>query len=126
MVSTLWTVDDCASALFAIFYYDYRHSGLSRPQALQKAQQKLRTLAGEKLKNEYYQQLDQHLQNLYQQAFTTAKNALEQGDENYPKYQQTAAKIDHQINSILPQHCQEKYPFASPFYWAGFISQGLA
>jgi CHAT domain-containing protein len=77
-------------------------------------------------KNEYYQQLDQHLQKLHQQAMTTAQEALAQGDENYQKHQQTAAKIALQINGTLPQHCQEKYPFASPFYWAGFISQGLA
>jgi CHAT domain-containing protein len=110
----------------ALFYYDYYHTGGSRSQALQKAQKDLRTMTGEKLKNEYYQQLNQHLQNLYQQAVTAAKNAQRQGNEDYQKYQQTVAKIAIQINTILPQHCQEKCPFVSPFYWAGFISQGLA
>ncbi|XZO00471.1 MAG: CHAT domain-containing protein [Microcoleus sp.] len=39
VVSTLWSVDELATAIFCILYYQYRKQGISRPVALQKAQQ---------------------------------------------------------------------------------------
>jgi CHAT domain-containing protein len=126
VVSTIWEVDDCASALLAIFYYDFRHAGSSRSQALQQAQQKLRTMTGKQLQDEYYDRLDLHLRQLYQQTLASAQAAKARGEEDDRKYQEIADKIDRQIKETLPHHCQQKYPFASPFYWAGFISQGLA
>ncbi|MDJ0571390.1 MAG: CHAT domain-containing protein, partial [Pleurocapsa sp. MO_192.B19] len=124
LVSTLWSVDDCASALLAIFYYEFRNSGSSRPQALQQAQQKLRNLTGKQLQDEYYQQLKLHLQQQRQQAL--ANSEATQDRKESEKYQQIADKIWLQIEHTLPEHCRSSYPFASPFYWAGFISQGLA
>ncbi|MFM2304551.1 MAG: hypothetical protein RLZZ135_1963, partial [Cyanobacteriota bacterium] len=124
VVSTLWSVDDCASALLAIFYYEFRHSGSSRPQALQQAQQKLRNLTGKQLQEEYLSQLKANLSQQYQQAIANLENALD--SEEKEKNRQFADKIQRQIEHTLPVHCQSTYPFASPFYWAGFISQGLA
>lgn len=46
VVSTLWSVDDLATALFSIFYYQYCQRGLNRTEALQQAQVKLRNLSG--------------------------------------------------------------------------------
>jgi tetratricopeptide (TPR) repeat protein len=112
VVSTLWSVDDCASALLAIFYYEFRDTGASRPRALQQAQQKLRNLTGQQLQAEYLEQLTSNLQQQHQQAITHQDLDI-------------AEKIQRQIEQTLPKHCQTAYPFASPFYWAGFISQGL-
>ncbi|WP_298904989.1 CHAT domain-containing protein [uncultured Nostoc sp.] len=49
VVSTLWSVNDLATALFSIFYYQQRQEGNSRPEALQQAQIKLRELKKEEL-----------------------------------------------------------------------------
>ncbi|MEG4408959.1 CHAT domain-containing protein [Microcoleus sp. MON2_D5] len=46
VVSTLWAVDDFATSLFSIFYYQYRREGLSRPEALRRAQVRLRKISG--------------------------------------------------------------------------------
>ena len=53
VVSTLWSVDDLATALFSIFYYQNRQQGLNRPEALKKAQITLRNLPGTTLENDY-------------------------------------------------------------------------
>lgn len=132
-------MDDCASALLAIFYYDFRHSGSSRSLALQQAQQKLRHLSGEQLKTDHYQQLDAHLQQQFLHVHALAQSAQQQRDSAKPgtpeaqtwnqqlqKYQQVVQKIQAQRIHILPAYCQEPFPFANPFCWAGFISQGLA
>ena len=124
VVSTLWSVDDCASALLAIFYYDFRNSGSSRPQALQKAQQKLRTLTGKQLQDEYYEELKLHLQQQRQKVLANAK--ANQNRQQSKEYKSTADKIQRQIERTLPKYCRSSHPFASPYYWAGFISQGLA
>ncbi|MEH2046561.1 CHAT domain-containing protein [Nostoc sp.] len=42
VVSTLWSVNDLATALFSIFYYQQRQEGKNRPEALHKAQIQLR------------------------------------------------------------------------------------
>ncbi|MEA5566947.1 CHAT domain-containing protein [Anabaena sp. UHCC 0399] len=42
VVSTLWSVNDLATALFSIFYYQQRQEGKNRPEALRQAQIKLR------------------------------------------------------------------------------------
>ena len=49
VVSTLWVVDDLATALLSIFYYQHRQEGKSRPKALQQAQIKLRELRKDEL-----------------------------------------------------------------------------
>ena len=127
VVSTLWSVDDFATALLAIFYYDFRSQGLTRPQSLQKAQQKLRNLTGKELEEKYHTQLHNHLQQrqaTINQALETAKT--EGDEEKVEKLQNLAEKIVIQKENTLPHHCEQEYPFASPFYWAGFVSQGLA
>ncbi|MGK7932761.1 MAG: CHAT domain-containing protein, partial [Microcystaceae cyanobacterium] len=126
VISTLWAVDDCASALFSLFYYEYRDAGLTRSQSLQQAQQTLRNLTGEKLKRDYSGQLEQHLHNLYQGTFRILETARFKDSETYQTYQKRLEKIDYQIKYTLPHHYRAKYPFKSPYYWAGFIAQGLA
>ncbi|MEH2236966.1 CHAT domain-containing protein [Nostoc sp.] len=49
VISTLWIVDDLATALFSIFYYQHRQEGNSRPEALHNAQIKLRELRKDEL-----------------------------------------------------------------------------
>ncbi len=127
VVSTLWSVDDFASALLAIFYYDFRKQGMNRPKALQQAQQKLRHLTGKELKEKYYTKLNNYLQQRQSQINQALANAKAEGEkETVEKLQNLAAKITTKKDETLPLQCQQDYPFTSPFYWAGFVSQGLA
>ena len=128
VMATLWSVGDLATALFCIFYYQERQkppsipsykggrlnsreenqSLKSRSQALQKAQQRLRGLTGEQLKRDHAEAIEQML-----------LSQLEATDDDKVK-----EKIQGQID-FLHDRCEQKYPFANPFYWAGFVSQGM-
>ncbi|NER06685.1 MAG: CHAT domain-containing protein [Okeania sp. SIO3C4] len=105
VVSTLWAVDDFATALFCLFYYEYRQNPeYTRPQALHQAQTDLRNLTGKQLNDKYRQQLEAHLQNI-----ETEENKKRVG----------------QMKFNLALLCDEDYPFINPYYWAGFVSGGL-
>lgn len=108
VISTLWAVNDLATALFSIFYYQERLQSTSRSEALQKAQARLRTLTGKKLATKYKSQIEETLQQRLNQATT---------DEEKEEIS------DAIIN--LKFLCQQDLPFVHPVYWAGFISQGL-
>lgn len=111
VVSTLWSVDDLATALFCLFYYQQRSQGRDRPTALQQAQVTMRNLTGEKLKSTYFPELQLFLDEQFDRA--TAVN-----DDT------TASKI-YNTSKRLRQLCKQARPFESPFYWAAFTCQGL-
>jgi tetratricopeptide (TPR) repeat protein len=104
VVSTLWAVDDLATALFCILYYQEKQHN-SRSEALRKAQFKLRNLTGDELSAKYQGKLD----NYFEQQKTEGN--LEEISKN-----------QRRLNLL----CQVQFPFVSPYYWAGFVSQGLA
>ncbi|NEN93396.1 MAG: CHAT domain-containing protein, partial [Okeania sp. SIO3H1] len=105
VVSTLWAVDDFATSLFCLFYYQHRqNSNYTRPEALYSAQLQLRNLTGKRLDGEYRQELEAYLQNI-------------KTDENKNRV--------GQMKYYLALLCGQDYPFISPYYWAGFVSQGL-
>lgn len=96
VVSTLWAVDDCATALFSILYYEQRHKQptLKCSEALREAQFQLRNLTGEKFKTQYRAPLEAYLRKIGK-------------------------------NDDLEWYCDRQYPFESPRYWAAFVSQGM-
>lgn len=104
VVSTLWAVDDLATALFCILYYQEKQDN-SRSQALRTAQFKLRTLTGDELSGKY----KRHLEDYFEQ---------QKGEQQ--------AEIVKNVRLRLDLLCRETLPFVSPHYWAGFVSQGLA
>ena len=104
VVSTLWAVDDLATALFCILYYEEKKDK-SRSEALRKAQFKLRNLTGDELSGKY-------------------KRSLEDYFEQQKREQQ--AEIVKNVRLRLDMLSREPLPFVSPHYWAGFVSQGLA
>ena len=111
VVATLWTVDDLATSLFTIFYYQECEQCSSRSQALQNAQLRLRTLTREEFENNYKYQIREVLKRrLNQSTNSDEKNLIE-------------SKISY-LNFISkdPDHF---FPFNHPVYWAGFIYQGL-
>jgi len=126
VVSTQWSVEDLASALLAVFYYNFRQAGMSRSQALQQGQIKLRNLTGEEFARNYQGEIGKSLQQQYDQAMTRRHDANVKGDvAECQKWQELADKIQVQ-QQRLQLLAQEKQPFSHPYYWAGFVSQGLA
>ncbi|MEQ8383797.1 MAG: tetratricopeptide repeat protein [Coleofasciculus sp. A1-SPW-01] len=126
VVSTQWSVEDLASALLAIFYYNFRQAGMSRSQALQQGQIKLRNLTGEDFARNYKGEMGKSLQQQYDQAMTRRNHANVKGDvDECQKWQKLADKIQVQ-QQRLQLLAKEKQPFSHPYYWAGFVSQGLA
>jgi len=105
VVSTLWAVDDLATALFCILYYQEKQDK-SRSEAICQAQFKLRHLTGDELSVNYKQQLQDYF------------------DRQPSGEQQT--EIVKNVRVRLDLLCRETLPFVSPHYWAGFVSQGLA
>ncbi|MBD2481162.1 tetratricopeptide repeat protein [Planktothrix sp. FACHB-1365] len=105
VVSTLWAVDDLATALFCILYYQEKQDK-SRSEAIRKAQFKLRNLTGDQLYANYKQQLEAYFE-----------------QQNWGENQAEMVKIQRLRLDLL---CRERLPFVSPQYWAGFVSQGLA
>ncbi|MEL6988911.1 MAG: CHAT domain-containing protein, partial [Bacteroidota bacterium] len=137
VVSTLWSVEDMATALFSIIYYELRNSDLDRSTALQQAQRRLRNLSGTELDETYYPKLHQYLTTRFKQAETNRKQAkqkLEQLNKETSEYTRMEtekkqwSKVANELRrSIqrLEQATKQPRPFAHPYYWAGFISQGL-
>ncbi|OLT62879.1 hypothetical protein BJP37_31425 [Moorena bouillonii PNG] len=125
VVSTQWSVDDLASALLAIFYYDGRRSGMSCCQALQQGQIKLRNLTGKEFADNYQRQLREHLEQKLTEAKAAKQNAKDQGDEEeLDKWVTIVDKFEIQLKR-LESLSKEDFPFGHPFYWAGFVSQGI-
>ena len=136
-VSTLWSVNDLATALFSILYHRCRQDGHSRPAALRKAQEELRTLAGDTLATVYKPQLLSLLEPKFKEAAKAVKEAkkerdrqpkdssdFKQWDEEYKRRDKLAQKI-YDTRKHLDSLCREPLPFSHPFYWAAFICSGL-
>lgn len=110
VISTLWSVDALATTFFCLFYYQHRQAENNRATALQLAQQDLR--------NKTTGELEEQLSNIE----TYLSKLTKQTTEHSKKMKIGSLRLD--IRSIKSQPKNEK-PFASPFYWAGFICQGL-
>ncbi|MEG4069705.1 CHAT domain-containing protein [Microcoleus sp. Pol11C2] len=148
VVSTLWAVDDFATSLFAIFYYQYRREGLSRPEALWRAQVRLRTISGAELKELYQPQIDPLLQRIIgdlkskfavvqkeKQKLKLRHKSYNRGTDEFKELGAELKKITKRENQIQKQKKgyeslkENIYTMSNPFddlsYWAGFICQGL-
>jgi CHAT domain-containing protein/tetratricopeptide (TPR) repeat protein len=137
VISTLWAVDDLATALFSICYYQQRRQGDNRAVALQQAQKTLRQLTGKTFKSVYRPQLEQALNQRLQSVSQLAKSAQHKRDQypqDSPEYQSSEqereqykklAQLIYNAKTRLKQLSQATYPFADPFYWAAFTCQGL-
>ncbi|MEZ2250998.1 CHAT domain-containing protein [Microcoleus sp.] len=136
VIATLWAVDDLATALFSIFYHQYRQQGKSRIVSLQQAQEKLRSLSGQAL-SEYQQQLIPLLESKFRAAEKAKKAAKEcrdrevKGSETYinwyDQYKQHT-KVAESLRSTKNQFkdaIEKPLPFSHPSYWAAFTCSGL-
>ncbi|NES65662.1 MAG: CHAT domain-containing protein [Okeania sp. SIO2D1] len=117
VINTLWSVDDLATALVSIFYYEERKLGKSRPQALWEAQMKLREMTKEEVKK---------LLPPVKQKRKEAQDNRNQYSENSPEYQEWHRQY-RQYSLIYNKigEIQDENPFSHPRYWAAFTAQGL-
>jgi CHAT domain-containing protein len=120
VISSLWKVNDLATALFSIFYYQQRQEGKNRPAALKAAQIKLRELRKADL-----EEISQAAENQRKQA----RNQKKQYPQDSKEYlecdfqHKKSLKILNTIDHI--QKSKGEFPFAHPRYWSAFIAQGL-
>jgi CHAT domain-containing protein len=104
MVSTLWKVDQLASTLLLIRFYENIKT-LSTVAALNEAQQWLRNLTSESLETvleRLQPQIDQTFKELPLKERTRFVNAPQNGARN-----------------------RKPFPFAAPHYWAAFTAIGV-
>ncbi|MEZ2278374.1 MAG: CHAT domain-containing protein [Microcoleus sp.] len=148
VVSTLWAVDDFATSLFSIFYYQYRREGLSRPGALWRAQVRLRTISGAELKGLYQPQIDALLPriigdlkrklNLVQEELEDLESQQKKYKGGTAEYKEFEEKLNKKTEEEIEIQDRKKgyeslqknlYTMSNPFddlsYWSGFICQGL-
>ena len=120
VVSTLWSVDDLATAVFSIFYYQHRQQGKNRPEALQQAQIQLRELTKVDL-NQIFQEVEAREKELIKsrKKYSPGSPEHEQWKREYNLY----AKLNRRIKEI--ENSTQQFPFSHPRYWAAFICQGL-
>jgi CHAT domain-containing protein len=137
VINTLWSVDDLATALFSMFYYQFRQEGNNRVVSIRKSQVKLRTLSGDELKNKYYDELNQML-NVKKQQANDERQAIRENlklqTEGTPEYEELEQKF-HEIKEVvkkigdfrdrLGELCKLPLPFEHPMYWAAFCCQGM-
>jgi CHAT domain-containing protein len=125
VISSLWAVSDIAAALLSQMYHESRAQGQDRIVALQKAQQDLRSMSGQRLKALSEAE--------FIPALIVQQEQLEQRRKDAQRQQQQAeAKrygelvdrlVATQIN--LEQLWTLSLPFDHPVYWAAFTCQGL-
>ncbi|QXE21671.1 TPR repeat-containing protein [Richelia sinica FACHB-800] len=121
VISSLWKVDDLATALFSIFYYQQRQKDKNRPEALKEAQIKLRELRKADLE-EISKEIESKEKELIGDRKKYTRNS---GEYSQWKHQYS---IHTKINKLLKHRVQtsdSEFPFAHPRYWSAFIAQGL-
>jgi CHAT domain-containing protein len=138
--STLWSVNDLVTAIFDVFYHQERREGYNRVVSLQRAQVRLRYLSGEEFRRNHYPELKRFLDEVLDVELDEIESRIERlniakktatGEE----YQEILAELDRldlrfkSLESLIPTldtYCTQAYPFAAPYYWAGFICHGMA
>ncbi|WP_353930457.1 CHAT domain-containing protein [Okeanomitos corallinicola TIOX110] len=121
VISSLWKVDDLATALFSIFYYQQRKEGKNRPAALKAAQIKLRELSKADLET-----ISKQIESKEKELIEDRKKYTRNSDE-YSQWEHQY-NIHAKINRLLKHKIQtsdSELPFAHPRYWSAFIAQGL-
>jgi CHAT domain-containing protein/tetratricopeptide (TPR) repeat protein len=124
VISSLWSVDDLATAFFTVFYHIYRRAGQRPAVAVQQAQEMLRTIPGDKIRGTYYDAFYQHLQDYEKVCFQQVREAKNQGLEDQRKTWQRFYQKAGQMKTQLEEIVRQDRPFKAPQYWAGFVCQG--
>ena len=137
VVSTLWSVDDLATALFSIFYCVVHRDGKNCSESVKQAQNNLRNLSGKQFMSEYHSELEMYLKmqvkevNITRQELKSKLRMEVRHSEAYQQLKEEFKLWNHRLNILykflenLKFIGSQEYPFANPYYWAGFICSGL-
>ncbi|MBW4497661.1 MAG: CHAT domain-containing protein [Oscillatoria princeps RMCB-10] len=112
-------MNDLATARFSIFYYEHRHDGNSRPEALRKAQVKLRELTKADLA-----EISKQVSAGRKEA-RSKRNRYQPGSAEYLKWDgeyRKYAGLTVAIEGI--KKSSEELPFSHPGFWAAFTCAG--
>lgn len=107
-VSTLWTVEEKATALILIQFYQYLKRGNTPALALKQAQQWLRNVTYTKLA-QWYQDL--------------AAQFTQSGDHTIQTFLNREAAILQKKSANI--NSQSQCPYEHPYYWAAFTITGI-
>ncbi|MDX2255756.1 MAG: CHAT domain-containing protein [Pseudanabaenaceae cyanobacterium bins.39] len=130
VISSLWKVDDLATAIFSIFYHEERQKGCDRLTALQNAQTQLREMTRMDL---HEIAIDWDLK-AYLGKLLTPLYAVYDNIKNDPEKKEQKKEIDKLLSklsnalALIAEPKEQKahlQPFASPDFWAAFTIQGL-
>jgi CHAT domain-containing protein len=139
--STLWSIDDLVTAIFDIFYHQERREGYNRAVSLKRAQIRLQHLSGEEFRTNHYPELKQFTEDYLPAELETIEEQIEQlgiaketakGDDRstilrkLSQLEKLFSHLEREHIPILKFYSEQSRPFASPYYWAGFICQGMA
>jgi CHAT domain-containing protein len=139
--STLWSVSDIVTAIFDIFYHQKRREGENRAISLKMAQVRLRNLSGEEFRINYAGNLMDFLSEqlaIVSQQIAELKaeqkpidvdweeNRWSQLNEQIIRLAKEEKELKVNLPNLLKDYGEADRPFASPYFWAGFISQGMA
>jgi CHAT domain-containing protein len=128
VIGTLWRVNDLATSIFTIHYYQQRQDGFSRSEAIGRSQSYLRNLTKEQIAP---------FQALFQELLIVHKDKIEaefkhvktqpcnETTDRMRKELRTAFNTALQSIESLEQLSTIDRPFADPYFWAGFTCQGL-
>jgi CHAT domain-containing protein/predicted LPLAT superfamily acyltransferase len=141
--STLWAVNDIVTVVFSLFYHQQRKQGKNRVISLQTAQKQLRNLTGEQFAAyhpriiEYFtthspamiSSLNDRIAKLIKQQsmldLDTQKGEWDELQANINKLSKDVKLIE-----VIPwdseDYCELDRPFKDPYFWAAFITQGMA
>ncbi len=118
VISSLWVVEDGTTTLLSFFYHLARRDGLSRAEALKKAQQRLRGLSETDLVE---------AKNKRKEARRAMESANSQGNREATEFYQQEHRMWNIFVTLLRQFIRDSrsYPISHPFYWSAFTCQGL-
>ena len=141
VVGSLWSINDLSAAIVSWLYWEERSHGHDRPTALQRSQQRLRTLSGSQLHT-----LCQTLLQVIQPSIKATQQTLSHLDgtlsrqerQTHPQYRahlayyyslrfgETELQKALQPNSSCQVYFQADRPFANPYHWGALVCYGVA
>jgi CHAT domain-containing protein len=124
VIGTLWRVDDLATSIFTVFYYQQRQSGASSSEAIQQSQHYLRNLTQSEIVP-FQQSLVEYTKKIKAEYRQMSKQPSNQTTDRIVVELREIYHAALDLQERLKEHFKVDRPFADPYYWAGFTCQGL-
>jgi len=123
VISSLWAVDDLATAVFSILYHQERKIETKPAIALQKAQKQLREMTGEDLAENFGEVIESFLKRL-KLKLVKEQDQPPSDSKQWKELDKSLEKVS-QMQKNLEKHYRSDRPFSTPDYWSAFNCQGI-